>query len=587
MAQMILVRGTIPGCGKGSFTALSLAEAGAMTAVRCGSTFPPGRHISAVVGRESERMKRLTLAFVAFAVIDASAQTVELPPASMAGRVIRALVAEAPAELRDAYAGTGYQPFWSRDEVVTPQAEAIITILGNAAMKGLDARDYDAADLPLRAGSIGSEEARAEFDVALTDALFRYVNDVSRGRVAPEAVDFDFESQPKPFYFPSLVERASVADEPSRIIADVEPRHPEYHALLEALERYRALAKNDPGRPLPVAVRVAPGEHYAGLERLAALLRELGDLSHDATVGELYEGAIVDAVRGFQSRHALDPDGILGRATFAQLNVPLVRRVAQLEWALERWRWAPRSDEDVVLINVPSYRLEARGSDGTTLTMRVVVGESARHRTPMFDGLVRNVVFRPYWGVTPNIQRNEIVPKVEGDRSWLARNNYELVDGGVAIGSEVSDEQLARLRSGSLRVRQKPGATNALGLVKFLFPNDSNIYLHSTPQPALFARARRDFSHGCIRVEEPAALAAWMLRDQQWSEKQASAAMHGDRDDMYIRVTRPVRVVLTYATASADARGRVEFYDDIYRHDVQLASLLAPPAAADVAIAAK
>lgn len=532
-------------------------------------------------------MNRFALALLIVAGSHTAAQTVEVPPTSPLAHTIRALVQDKPADVRDAYAQSGYQALWTREGKPTAQAVSVTELLATASTRGLDPRAYGAADLVLRQTTLSSASARAAFDVDLTVALLRYVNDVCGGRVAPDALDFAFDETPKPFYFPSLAAAAATSDAPAALIGGVEPQTDEYRGLIAALAQYRTLAAEAPQVPaLPHVARVAPGEHYEGIRELSALLRRLGDLSADAAVGDVYDGAIVDAVRSFQARHALEPDGVLGRATIAELNVPLTQRIAQIEWALERWRWAPRTSDDVIVINVPSFQLVARGADGSSVTMRVVVGKSAGHRTPLFDGKLRNVVFRPYWNVTPNIQRNEIVPKLERDRTYLARNGYEIVDGTRAIGTEVTDERLARLRTGALRVRQKPGQRNALGLVKFLFPNGDNIYLHSTPQPELFARARRDFSHGCIRVEDPAGLAAWVLRDQQWSPADAEAAMNGTRDDMYMKVTRPVRVVLMYATAAAHASGRVEFFNDIYRHDAQLAALLTPKDDASLALVA-
>jgi murein L,D-transpeptidase YcbB/YkuD len=296
-------------------------------------------------------------------------------------------------------------------------------------------------------------------------------------------------------------------------------------------------------------------------------------------------------VKHFQARHGLDADGVIGRTTFAQLNVPASKRVEQIEWALERWRWMPsKFDGPAILVNLPEFKLRAR--DGNEeLTMRVVVGKAAGHRTPVFDGDIKHVVFRPSWSVPPNIQRNEILPKVAGDAGYLARNNYELVDSatGRVAGSSVDGDTLRRIRNGSLRVRQKPGDHNALGLVKFLFPNDNNVYLHSTPQQALFSRTRRDFSHGCIRVEDPVALAEWVLRGQEsWSKEKIEAAINGKRDDVYVKIQRPIEVVITYATAVACENGEVNFYQDIYGHDTQLARVLEPEQkGAAVMVAAK
>jgi murein L,D-transpeptidase YcbB/YkuD len=280
---------------------------------------------------------------------------------------------------------------------------------------------------------------------------------------------------------------------------------------------------------------------------------------------------MVDAVKRFQSRHGLAADGILSKKTFAELNVPASRRVQQIEWAIERSRWAT-SDGPSIIVNIPEFRLRASDGNGVVLSMNVVVGKAAGHKTPVLEGDVRTVVFRPSWSVPTDIQRKEIVPKLERDAEWLARHGYDIVDdNGQSLGSTVDAAMIEQLRTFRYRVRQKPGSANALGLVKFLFPNQSDVYLHSTPEQSLFARARRDFSHGCVRVADPIALAAWALRQ---SPDKVRVAIGGDADDQYIRIERPVRVMIVYSTASVGEDGSVHFFADIYGHDATLAAAL-------------
>ena len=188
------------------------------------------------------------------------------------------------------------------------------------------------------------------------------------------------------------------------------------------------------------------------------------------------------------------------------LNTPLAARIRQLELTLERWRWLPHSfPEPPIVVNVPEFRLRAFDAQGRPeLEMKVIVGKSFGHNTPVFADSMEYVVLRPYWNVTPSIQRSEIVPAVRKDRGYIAKKNFEVTTqrGEVVTAGTISDEVLEQLRTGKLAVRQKPGATNSLGLVKLIFPNQHNVYLHSTPVAQLFSQARRDFSHGCIRVEK-------------------------------------------------------------------------------------
>jgi L,D-transpeptidase YcbB len=379
-----------------------------------------------------------------------------------------------------------------------------------------------------------------------------------------------------------VLQAATAADAPA-VLAQTEPRSDDYRRLLTALATWRRIAAESAGEaPLPVVTKLSAGGRYDALPQLATKLRRFGDLKVDAKVeGTVYDGEIVAAVKHFQSRHGLAADGVISSKTFAALNVPAAQRVRQLELAVERVRWTPElaapaspAVSPYIVVNIPEFRLEARGTE--TLAMRVVVGKAAGHQTPVFDGDIQHVVFRPYWAVPPSIQRGEIVPKLAKDRGYLARNKFEVVtDGGRSLGSDVSDDTLNKLRTLQYGIRQKPGTSNALGLMKFLFPNDNNVYLHSTPQQALFARDRRDFSHGCIRIEDPVALAAWVLRnDPNWNEAKIRTAIKSDKNDMYVKLAQPIPVVIQYTTAVVRANGEVNFFEDIYGHDTRLLAAL-------------
>jgi len=325
------------------------------------------------------------------------------------------------------------------------------------------------------------------------------------------------------------------------------------------------------------------GSDYDGIPRLTRLLRLLGDLPADAVVvddSHVYAEPLVAAVKHFQERHGLDPDGRLGPQTFKQLNTPLSTRLEQLRLTLERWRWVPyQFTAPPIVVNIPEFRLRAYTDDGKiALSMKVIVGKAYRHETPVFERDMKFVVFRPYWNVPPSIQRSEIVPAIRRNRNYIAKNRYEVItpQGSVVTSGEISDDVLAQLAAGKLMVRQKPGPSNALGLVKLMFPNEYNVYLHSTPAPQLFAQARRDFSHGCIRVEQPAELAAWVLRDNPgWTLDRARAAMESGTDNVQVNLTRPVPVLILYGTAVVDGQDQVHFFDDLYGYDASLEKVLA------------
>lgn len=539
-------------------------------------------------------MKRLAFVLAVFFMVSLNAQTVDVAPATPAAQLVRSLVDGGSSELHGVYAPAGYALVWSRGGRPTTQAQAVIVQLETASVKGLDATDYDGGQWAARIANLRGDAALARFDVDLTSAVLQYASDLRLGRVHPREVRFDFDLAAKKLYAPALIAQLTNANDPVAVLSGLEPKHDDYRRLVAALATYRRIeASVTDETPLPIVTKLTKGQTYDALPRMAARLRLFGDLDAKAIVeGTTYEGVIVDAVKHFQSRHGLEADGVLGKTTFAQLNVPVAQRVQQLEWAIERWRWIPEQPEvSTIIVNIPEFTLRAHDAhSGDDLTMRVVVGKAAGHQTPVFDGDIKHVVFRPYWSVPPSIQRGEIAPKLERDGAYLARNNYELVDdAGRSIGSSVDADTIRRVRNGSVSVRQKPGTSNALGLVKFLFPNDNNVYLHSTPSQSLFARTRRDFSHGCIRVENPVALAEWTLRGQdEWSKAKIQAAIGGKKDDMYVKIQRPISVTIMYATAAATANGEVRFFDDIYGHDVQLAKVLEPEAkGAAVMVAAK
>jgi murein L,D-transpeptidase YcbB/YkuD len=524
-------------------------------------------------------MKRLTVLLTAILTsVSMYAQSVDVAPVTPAARALQSLVlSDASAErvdIRNFYGPIGFRPVWSRNAQPTPQAKAVIAMFEAAEAKGLRAADYEAGLWTARMSDLTNDAAQARFDVAMTTTLVRYAMDLRNGRVSPQSMDFGYEAQPQTIYYPELVNRVSTAADPASVIATVEPTNPEYRRLLAALATYRRIAATNE-EPLPVVAKLKVGDDYPALPQLAAKLHAYGDLPVDVKVeGAKYDGAIVDAVKKFQARHGLDADGVIARGTFAALNVPASQRVRQIEVALERVRWTPSVEAPAIVVNIPEFTLHAIGEED--LTMRVVVGKAAGHQTPIFDGDLKHVVFRPYWNVPPSLQRGEIAPKLTN--AYASRNGYQVVDDSGRL-YDINEDTVSRVKNGSLQVRQKPGTGNALGLVKFLFPNDHNVYLHSTPQQALFARSRRDFSHGCVRVEDPAALAEWVLREKpEWTKDKIKAALEGKRDDMYVNLSNPIPVKIIYQTAVVQNDGTLHFYDDIYGHDAKLVAALTPAA---------
>lgn len=377
------------------------------------------------------------------------------------------------------------------------------------------------------------------------------------------------------------------------------PREMPHYLLLEqALEKYRDLAARPELTGLPPLPRksIKPGESWASMPMVRRLLMELGDLPASAatvvpppmtsvtTPGavppasgatpavkpeEVLDDNLVLALRHFQERHGLDTDGVLGPATWRALTTPMSTRVRQIEQTLESWRALPANPHPrAIFINIPRFRLYAVSgfevTESQMLTIDVVVGRAVRNmRTPVFTADMTHVIFRPYWDVPRSIARSEILPAARRDLNYLARNQYELLDGAGRI-VPASEAALDQLAAGSVRVRQRPGPGNALGAVKFMLPNSHNVYLHDTPSRTLFARSRRDFSHGCIRVADPAGLAEWVLQDNPaWDRERIEAAMAGTRP-LRVDLAEPIRVYIVYGTAIAREDGSMLFLEDLY-----------------------
>jgi L,D-transpeptidase YcbB len=427
------------------------------------------------------------------------------------------------------YEFNGGSLWWVKGMEPTAQARQVIALMLQADQKGLSADDYDASRwndrlARLKPATRQPMEADAlKFDLTLTVCAMRYISDLHIGKVNPKHFAFALDNESKKYDLAEfLKDHVTGGGDVAGVLAHVEPPYPGYRRTIQALQTYMELVRKDDVEQVPPLLKrtIVPGDAYPGVPRLTRLLRLVGDLPSDATVRadrSIYEGALVDAVKNFQRRHGRDSNGRIDAQTLADLNVPLSHRVRQMQLTLERWRWLPDSYQKAPIVaNIPEFRLRAYDKDfNIGVTMNVVVGKSYGHHTPVFSETMKYVVFRPYWEVPPSIIRAELIPHILRDPDYLAKAGFEIVDSRRSVVAEgtVTSDVLSQLRAAKLFIRQKPGPKNALGLVKFLFPNSYNVYMHDTPATEFFAKSRRDFSHGCIRLERPADLAAWVLRD--------------------------------------------------------------------------
>jgi L,D-transpeptidase YcbB len=514
--------------------------------------------------------------------------------ALIAGRdsALGSLASAERAELQELYQSDNDAPLWL-DAAGRPTRNGrdASTVLSQAGDEGLDPAEYyrDLLDrlIPRVEDASPAPSDLASFEVAVSAGMLRYLRHVHMGRVDPRAIGFRLETPRDQDDFPALL-RSAIADQRvTAAAADLRPTLAQYRLLRDMLVDYRSLS-SDPTLVAPSSITKAihPGDVYGGMGALQHELVAVGDLPADTPAPEghgRYDGPIVDGVRRFQARHGLEPDGVLGQSTITALRVPLTWRVRQIELALERLRWLPHlGDERLIALNIPMFRLWAWNmippSGAPLFGMDVIVGRALNTQTPVFAEEMREVIFRPYWNVPRSILRHEVLPKMERDPDYLRREAMEIVRGAgdIARRVEPTAEALIGLRQGSLRVRQRPGPKNALGLIKFVFPNQEDVYMHGTPAQALFAKSRRDFSHGCVRVADPVALAEWVLQDRpEWTPERILAATMGAQT-IHVTLPRPIQVILFYTTAAVMPEdGTIRFAEDIYRHDARLDRALA------------
>jgi murein L,D-transpeptidase YcbB/YkuD len=492
------------------------------------------------------------------------------------------------AEVAKLYETNGYSLLWIQNDRVRPHGLAVIALLQNADAKGLDPEDYDGSRWQgrlLKLGQKPSEQDLASFDTALTVSAMRYIRAIHCGRVNPKEFKFQLDMGWVQLSLAEFIQTQVLnTGDPAAEIQKLEPPFLGYRKLLALLPVYEGYANRVEGEKLPAVTKtVRPGQPYAGVVQLGRFLQTIGDIPAGAQLdpnASVYQGAIVDGLKHYQDRHGENPTGNLDVRTINELNTPPAARIRQIKLTLERWRWIPHSfSQPPVVVNLPEYRVRAMNPDGTIAFYKnVIIGKAYGHKSPIFEKEIQYVVFRPYWDVTPSIQRGEIVPHIQKDPNYIARNHFEVVTpkGEVVTDNQVSPEVLEGIKSLHLMVRQKPGDTNSLGLVKIIFPNPDNVYLHGTDAPGLFSADVRDFSHGCIRVQNPEDLVAWVLRNNPgWDLQRVKATMNGETNNLQVNLASRIPVLIVYGTATVNEENQIRFFDDIYGYDAELDKALA------------
>lgn len=479
--------------------------------------------------------------------------------------------------IREFYTGRIFEPLWVGAEGLNQAGRGLSAVLRAAHENGLEPTDYDVGGIEaLSAG--GDDTARAHLEYLLSRAAVRYATDLHSGRLNPQEVDKELFVYPRVTDPLKILVDIAASNDVASFMASLAPTAREYRRLKNALSAYQGIAASGGWSRLPEGETLKPGMTDARVPLVRSRLIQVGDYAGPGSDSQLFDEELEKAVINFQYRHGLDQDGAIGKMTLAAFNTPVEKRIDQMLLNMERRRWMATDPGDTyVFVNMADFELKVVDGQKTIHDTRVVVGKPY-HRTPVFSGEMTYIVLNPYWNIPPSIARNEILPKVKQDASYLTSRNIRVFSDWSGSGKELSPSSIdwskVSKRGFSYKLRQDAGDGNALGQIKFMFPNRFNVYLHDTQSKSLFNKTVRSFSHGCIRVQYPIDLAGVVLRDDpDWPREKIDAVLASGKRTI-VRLKKPVNVHLTYLTAWVNKDGTVHFRDDIYDRDKRLAGAL-------------
>jgi len=479
------------------------------------------------------------------------------------------------SELQAFYLARNFRLAWYDDRShPTPQALALVQAISRIGDDGLLPDDYHYGRL--RYLPQGDRQSALEFDLLLSDAAANLGHDLLSGKVDPQSLSPDWKGQRRERPTTDLLTELAEASDVSGRLDLLRPQQVRYFRLQKLLREFFERAPEWP--PLPVYPAINPGASDPRITSIRGRLRYWGDLNAPSTtVDNLYDEAMVVAAKQFQMRHGLDADGVLGRQTLEALNITPAARRAQIAINMERWRWlAENLGSKHLLVNIAGFELKGVIDNRTVLRKPVIVGRHYR-RTPVFSDTVRYLVLNPTWTVPYRLAVRDKLPDIQKDPAYLTRLGFTVYDREqrVVDPATVDWSQLTR-RDFPYRLVQAPGPDNALGQVKFMFPNPYDVYLHDTPSRELFGKSDRAFSSGCVRVADPLELAAWLLEDEGYTREQlAGIVATGKLHTLFLK--NPVPIHIEYWTAWIDGDGMLNFRNDIYQRDPPLAAALATP----------
>ncbi|MEM8688318.1 MAG: L,D-transpeptidase family protein [Pseudomonadota bacterium] len=479
--------------------------------------------------------------------------------------------------VHDFYRERNFEPVWTTEGGATQKARTLAKLLHAAGEEALHPNTYR-ADVLDDLISASDSETLSGLELVLSKALIDYGRDLGSGTVVPNRVNKDVYVFPKGPTPEGLLARAASTDDIKGLVASLKPQTANYERLKAKLAEFRAWAQRGGWGTVPEGPTLKPGmeqERVVALrQRMIAGLDLPAEKAADSKAfGTLYDPILVEAVKHFQYRHGIDQDGVVGPATLTSLNTPIETRIRQMEVNMERRRWM---EDDLgrryIFVNLADQFLKVVSNGKTVHTARTVVGKTY-HSTPVFSKKMKYIVINPYWNVPSSIARKEYLPKLRQDAGYLLRQNIHVLRGGSRIDPYSVNWNAVSSSAFPFRLRQDPGTKNALGRIKFMFPNRFNVYIHDTPAKSLFAKSKRVFSHGCIRVENPPELAEVLLKEQGWSLSKVTGAIAA-RKKRVVNLKEPIPVHITYLTAWVNKDGSTHFREDVYGRDKRLAAAL-------------
>lgn len=478
------------------------------------------------------------------------------------------------AALRAYYLEGAGRPLWLKPQ----RAAAFIALLQDSTQEGLEPSAYPSKELQklARVMRLADRLTRAQVELYFSAELLRFARDLKVGRFLPIRIDPKLYWQSKTIDPVRALKMMANAETVAAFVKAWQPQIPEYARLKRVLAAYREVELGGGWPVVPATDAIKPGDDSPAVPAIHARL-VISDAELHGTRDRRstkYDPALVAAMKRFQASHGLEADGIVGKQTLFALNIPVTDRIRQIIVTMERWRWMPEDlGADHIRVNIAGYELRLVRGGRVRERMRVVVGKPF-HQTPVFSNEIKYLEFNPYWNVPHSIAVREELPKLQSNPAARAARGFEaVVDGrGVPLTS-IDWSQMSRSNF-PVKLRQKPGPRNALGRVKFMFPNRFNVYMHDTPAQGLFERSERAFSHGCIRLARPLDLAQRVLRSTRGWDKQKIDRVLASGERTTVSLQAPLPVHLTYATAWLDADGQVNFRPDIYGRDAKLEKAL-------------